>query len=73
LLEALVQKLEGIEWIRLHYAFSTGFPMDVLKRETRTKKICNYIDIPLQHIADSVLKSMQWGTTKKLQKIIKRF
>jgi ribosomal protein S12 methylthiotransferase len=63
LLEALV-KVEGIEWIRLHYAFPTGFPMDVLEVMNREPKICNYIDIPLQHIADPILKSMRRGTTK---------
>jgi ribosomal protein S12 methylthiotransferase len=64
LLEALV-KVEGIEWIRLHYAFPTGFPMDVLEIMKREPKICNYIDIPLQHISDSILKSMRRGTTKE--------
>ncbi len=64
LLEALVQ-VEGIEWIRLHYAFPSGFPMDVLELMNREPKICNYIDIPLQHISDSVLKSMRRGTTKE--------
>ncbi|MBJ6367860.1 30S ribosomal protein S12 methylthiotransferase RimO [Snuella sedimenti] len=64
LLEALV-KVEGIEWIRLHYAFPTGFPMDVLEVMNREPKICNYIDIPLQHISDSILKSMRRGTTKE--------
>jgi ribosomal protein S12 methylthiotransferase len=63
LLEALV-KVEGIEWIRLHYAFPTGFPMDVLEIMKREPKICNYIDIPLQHISDSILKSMRRGTTQ---------
>lgn len=62
LLEALV-KVEGIEWIRLHYAFPSGFPMDVLEIMKRESKICNYIDIPLQHISDNVLKSMRRGTT----------
>ncbi len=57
-------KVEGIEWIRLHYAFPTGFPMDVLEVMRTEPKICNYIDIPLQHIADPVLKSMRRGTTK---------
>lgn len=64
LLEELV-KVEGIEWIRLHYAFPSGFPMDVLELMNREPKICNYIDIPLQHISDSVLKSMRRGTTKE--------
>ena len=56
--------VEGIEWIRLHYAFPTGFPMDVLEVMRTEPKICNYIDIPLQHIADPILKSMRRGTTK---------
>jgi ribosomal protein S12 methylthiotransferase len=73
LLEALV-KVEGIEWIRLHYAFPTGFPMDVLEVMKREPKICNYIDIPLQHIADPILKSMRRGTTQaKTTKLLQDF
>jgi ribosomal protein S12 methylthiotransferase len=73
LLENLV-KVEGIEWIRLHYAFPTGFPMDVLELMKREPKICNYLDIPLQHISDSVLKSMRRGTTQeKTTKLIQEF
>ena len=73
LLEALV-KVEGIEWIRLHYAFPTGFPMDVLDVMNREPKICNYLDIPLQHISDSILKSMRRGTTQdKTTKLLKEF
>lgn len=73
LLEALV-KVDGIEWIRLHYAFPTGFPMDVLEVMHREHKICNYIDIPLQHISDSILKSMRRGTTKaKTTKLLNEF
>ena len=73
LLEALAA-VEGIEWIRLHYAFPTGFPMDVLDLMKREPKICNYIDIPLQHISDSVLKSMRRGTTQeKTTKLLKDF
>jgi ribosomal protein S12 methylthiotransferase len=73
LLEALV-KVDGIEWIRLHYAFPTGFPMDVLALMKREPKICNYLDIPLQHIADELLKSMRRGTTQeKTTKLIKAF
>ncbi len=64
LLKELV-KVEGIEWIRLHYLFPTGFPEDVLDVIREEPKICNYIDIPLQHIADPVLKSMRRGTTKE--------
>ncbi len=62
LLKALV-KVEGIEWIRLHYLFPTGFPNEVLDVIREEPKVCNYIDIPLQHIADPVLKSMRRGTT----------
>ncbi|MFM1807327.1 MAG: ribosomal protein methylthiotransferase RimO [Bacteroidota bacterium] len=62
LLRALVG-VEGIEWIRLHYAFPTGFPEEVLDVIRDEPKICNYIDIPLQHISDQVLKSMRRGTT----------
>ena len=62
LLRELV-KVEGIEWIRLHYLFPTGFPEDVLDVIRDERKVCNYIDIPLQHISDSVLKSMKRGTT----------
>ncbi|MBT8272335.1 MAG: 30S ribosomal protein S12 methylthiotransferase RimO, partial [Bacteroidia bacterium] len=73
LLEALV-KVDGIEWIRLHYAFPTGFPMDVLNVMKREPKVCNYIDIPLQHISDPILKSMRRGTTKeKTTKLLQEF
>jgi ribosomal protein S12 methylthiotransferase len=73
LLETLV-KVEGIEWIRLHYAFPSGFPLDVLDVMQREPKICNYLDIPLQHISDVLLKSMRRGTTKaKTTKLIKEF
>jgi len=73
LLENLV-KIEGIEWIRLHYAFPTGFPMDVLELMRREPKICNYLDIPLQHISDNILKSMRRGTTQeKTTKLLKEF
>ena len=64
LLTAL-SEVEGIEWIRLHYAFPTGFPMDVLDVMRDNPKICNYIDIPLQHISDPILKSMRRGTTRE--------
>lgn len=63
LLRALCQ-VEGIQWIRLHYAFPTGFPEDILQVIREEDKICNYLDIPLQHIADPVLKSMRRGTTQ---------
>ena len=63
LLKELV-KVDGIEWIRLHYAFPTGFPEDILEVMSKEEKICNYLDIPLQHIADPILKSMRRGTTE---------
>lgn len=73
LLKALI-KVDGVEWIRLHYAFPTGFPMDVLELMREEPKICNYIDIPLQHIADPILKSMRRGTTKaKTTKLLQDF
>ena len=73
LLRCLV-KVKGIEWIRLHYAFPTGFPIDVLEVMKSEPKICNYIDIPLQHISDKILKSMRRGTTKeKTTKLIQKF
>ena len=62
LLKELV-KVEGIEWIRLHYAFPSGFPEDVLDLIKAEPKICNYIDIPLQHINTEILKAMKRGTT----------
>jgi ribosomal protein S12 methylthiotransferase len=73
LLQALV-KVDGVEWIRLHYAFPTGFPMDVLEVMKKEPKICNYIDIPLQHISDPILKSMRRGTTRaKTDKLLSSF
>jgi ribosomal protein S12 methylthiotransferase len=57
--------INGIEWIRLHYAFPSGFPMDVLDVMREKENICKYIDMPLQHISDSMLKSMRRGTTKQ--------
>ena len=73
LLEALV-KVDGIEWIRLHYAFPAGFPMDVIEVMKREPKVCNYLDIPLQHINSEILKSMKRGTThEKTTDLIKKF
>ncbi len=73
LLEALVG-VEGVEWIRLHYAFPSGFPLEVLDFMRQQPKICNYIDIPLQHISDPILKSMRRGTTKdKTDALIREF
>ena len=73
LLKELV-KVKGIEWIRLHYAFPTGFPEDVLEVMREEDKICNYLDIPLQHVADPILKSMRRGTTEaKTTALLKKF
>ena len=67
-------EVEGIEWIRLHYAFPTGFPLDVLEVIKTQPKVCNYIDIPLQHISDPILKSMRRGTTmQKTNKLLGEF
>jgi len=73
LLKALA-KIDGIEWIRLHYAFPTGFPEDVLDVIREEPKVCNYIDIPLQHISDEILKSMRRGTShEKTTNLLKLF
>lgn len=69
-----LSKVEGIEWIRLHYAFPTGFPQDVLDVIRENDKVCNYIDIPLQHINDEILKSMKRGTShQKTNDLLKAF
>jgi ribosomal protein S12 methylthiotransferase len=63
----LIDKLsdtEGIDWIRLHYAFPSGFPMEVLEIMKAKNNICNYLDMPLQHITDNMLSSMRRGLTK---------
>jgi len=57
--------VEGIDWIRLHYAFPTGFPMDVLDVMNERDNICNYLDIPLQHGSSKILKLMRRGTTRE--------
>lgn len=60
-----LSKVDGIEWIRLHYAYPAGFPMDAIEEMAVNPKICNYLDIPLQHINDDVLKRMKRGTTRE--------
>ncbi len=73
LLKELV-KIDGIEWIRLHYAFPTGFPLDVLEVMKNESKVCNYLDIPLQHINTEMLQSMRRGTTnEKTKNLITQF
>jgi len=59
-----LSEVDGIDWIRLHYAFPSGFPMEVLDVMRDNHKICKYLDMPLQHISDAMLKSMRRGTTK---------
>ncbi|MBK8548972.1 MAG: 30S ribosomal protein S12 methylthiotransferase RimO [Saprospiraceae bacterium] len=67
LLEAL-SEVEGIEWIRLHYAYPNKFPMEILEAMAKYPKVCNYLDIPLQHASDSVLERMKRQTTREEQK-----
>jgi ribosomal protein S12 methylthiotransferase len=63
--------VEGIEWIRMHYAFPTGFPMDVLDVVKNRDNVCNYLDMPLQHGSTRMLKAMRRGTTReKTEKLI---
>ncbi|MCD8207861.1 MAG: 30S ribosomal protein S12 methylthiotransferase RimO [Bacteroidales bacterium] len=67
-------EIDGIEWLRLHYSYPTDFPADLLDEMTRNPKICNYIDIPLQHISDKVLSMMHRGIDgAKTRELIRRF
>ncbi|MBE0651836.1 MAG: 30S ribosomal protein S12 methylthiotransferase RimO [Bacteroidales bacterium] len=65
-----ISEIQGIEWIRLHYAYPAGFPEDLITLLKENPKVCNYLDIPLQHISSRILKSMKRGLdgqgTKKL-------
>lgn len=73
MLESLLielSKIDGIEWIRLHYAYPTSFPEEVLHLMAKNPKICNYIDIPLQHNDDRILKSMRRGHNSKINKAL---
>ena len=73
LLKALA-KVDGIHWIRLHYAYPTGFPLDVLDVMKEEPKVCNYIDIPLQHVNSELLKSMRRGTdSEKTIRLMNKF
>ena len=60
-----LSEIEGIEWIRLHYTYPAGFPTELLKVIKENPKVCNYIDIPLQHISSKILKSMKRGLDSK--------
>lgn len=64
LLDKLAQ-IEGLEWIRLHYAYPSGFPMDVIEVMKKHDNICNYLDMPLQHGSTKVLKDMRRGITRE--------
>jgi ribosomal protein S12 methylthiotransferase len=60
-----LSEVDGIDWIRLHYAFPSGFPEDVIEVIASNPKVCKYIDMPLQHISNPLLKSMKRGTTRE--------
>ncbi|QSE97904.1 30S ribosomal protein S12 methylthiotransferase RimO [Fulvivirga lutea] len=69
-LAELLQNLadvDGIDWVRLHYAFPTGFPLDILEVMAQHPNICNYLDMPLQHGSTNILKAMRRGTTREKQ------
>ena len=69
-----LSKIDGLDWIRLHYAYPSGFPEDVLDVMRENPKVCNYIDIPLQHASTKMLKSMRRGITKeKTTALVKLF
>lgn len=57
--------VKGLEWIRLHYAYPSGFPMEILKTMRERDNICNYLDIPLQHVSDNVLQKMRRGINRQ--------
>ena len=63
-----LSKVDGIEWIRLMYAYPSRFPDDLISEIKSNKKVCKYLDIPLQHISDNILKSMRRGITAKQTK-----
>ena len=67
-LVARLSEVEGIEWIRLMYAYPSRFPDDLVYEIKNNEKVCNYIDIPLQHISDNILKSMRRGITGRQTK-----
>jgi len=69
-----LSNIEGIEWIRLMYAYPSHFPKKVINEIAQNKKVCNYVDIPLQHISDRVLKSMRRGVTSQgIKKLVEEF
>lgn len=69
-----LDKIDKVRWIRLHYTYPNNFPLETLKLMKRSKKICHYLDIPLQHINDRVLSKMKRGHTKQeTMELLKRF
>ena len=66
-LMAALSDVKGIDWIRLHYAYPTGFPMDILDIMAERPNICKYLDIPLQHGSSDVLRAMRRGTSREKQ------
>jgi len=60
-----ISQIEGIEWIRLHYAYPSQFPLEILDEIRDNPKVCKYLDIPIQHVSDKVLGDMKRNTTKK--------
>ncbi|MDR1554327.1 MAG: 30S ribosomal protein S12 methylthiotransferase RimO [Prevotellaceae bacterium] len=67
-----LSQIDGIEWIRLHYAYPSNFPEDVITEIASNPKICKYIDIPFQHINNSVLKKMRRGSNAEIYKLIEK-
>ncbi|MDO8951300.1 MAG: 30S ribosomal protein S12 methylthiotransferase RimO, partial [Draconibacterium sp.] len=68
-----ISEIDGIEWIRLHYLYPTKFPFDILPVMRENSKVCKYLDMPLQHIANSVLKNMMRHVTREeTEALIKR-
>lgn len=69
-----ISEIQGIEWIRLHYAYPTNFPIDVIEQIRKNPKVCKYIDIPFQHISTPILKTMRRGHNKeKIYELISAF
>lgn len=60
----VLNEVDGIEWIRLHYAYPSKFPIEIIESIKENDKVCNYLDIPLQHISDPILKAMKRQITK---------
>jgi ribosomal protein S12 methylthiotransferase len=67
-------KIEDLEWIRLHYAYPTGFPEEVIDLMASEEKICNYMDIPIQHVNNEILSAMGRGHDRaKLERLLQKF